>query len=140
MSAVAVDVNSATCKSAGCGGEAAWARGPYAGLCLTCGADAKRRFRQSVRASAARMTPEERSERTRKGNVAKAAAAPRVRGVLKDVERAVAELDLARAAELKAADAYRAARKRVAAAEERVNAVRAVLDQAIAGTGTTTDA
>lgn len=122
MSAVAVDVNSATCKSAGCGGEAAWARGRYAGLCLTCGADAKRRFRQSVRASA------------------EAAAAPRVRGVLKDVERAVAELDLARAAELKAADAYRAARKRVAAAEERVNAVRAVLDQAIAGTGTTTDA
>lgn len=135
MSAVAVNVNSADCKTNGCGGEAAWSKGPYAGLCTACGAIAKTRFRQSVRAAAERMTPEERSARTRKGNEAKAKgpAATRVRGVLKDVEHAVAELDRARAAELKAADTYRDARKRVAAAEAKVNAVRAILDRAIDG-------
>ena len=60
-------------------------------------------------------------------------AATRVRGVLKDVEHAVAELDRARAAELRAADTYREAFGELAAAEAKVNAVRAILDRAIDG-------
>lgn len=144
MSAVAVNVNSADCKTAGCAGEAAWARGPYAGLCTSCAAVAKRRLSASVADAAAKMTPEQRSWRSAKGNQgrrkAESPAASRVRSVLRDVEAAVVELDKARAAELAAAETYRDARQRRTVAEEKVAAVRAALDAAIAGTGETTDA
>jgi len=140
MSAVAVSIDSRDCKTPGCAGEAAWARGPYAHLCTACAATARRRISETSRASAARLTPEQRSERARIVVAAAAAkrsstpSAPRVRNVLRDVEKAVTALDRARADELKAADAYRAARKRVTEAETKVAQVRAVLDQAIDGT------
>ena len=136
MSAVAVSIDSRDCKTPGCAGEAAWARGPYAGLCTACTATQKRRLSAIQRENAARTTPEERSARAHRGHETRRSdhpSAPRVRNVLRDVEKAVTALDRARAAELKAADAYRAARRAVADAEQKVAAVRAVLDQAIAG-------
>lgn len=138
MSAVAVKIESRDCKTAGCGGEAAWSRGPFAYLCTSCAAIQRKRLSQVSRDAQARLTPEQRSANSAAGHAAGHAArysgsAPKVRSVLKDVEQAVVALDKARRDELKAAEAYRAARKAVAAAEQKVNAVRAVLDQAIAG-------
>ena len=130
MSLVAVSVNSETCKQKGCGREAVYAKGPMAGYCSPCWSAIRRGQAQPGQP----LTPKPASTpAAAKPAPPRGGAAGRVRGVLKDVEQAVVELDRARAAELKAADAYRAAKRRVAAAEQRIAQVRSVLDQAIAG-------
>lgn len=129
MSAVTVSVNSETCKQAGCGREAVYAKGPMAGYCSPCWSAIRRGKAQPGQPS----TPPPPKPAPAPTTI-RPGAAGRIRGVLKDVEQAVVELDRARAAELKAADAYRCAKRRVAAAEQKIAAVRAVLDRAIAGT------
>ena len=130
MAAVAVSVDSRDCKTAGCGGEAAHARGPYAGLCLACTATQRRRLSAIQRAGAAKLTPEQRSERARAGGMTKAAgpAAGGLRTVTKQLEQAAVALDRARAAEAKAMQAARDARAARVAAEERIAELRRDLD------------
>ena len=132
--ATVVKIETRDCKTPGCAGEADARMGPYAGLCTSCVAIQKRRLSAVHTEAAKSITPERRAERARAGAVARhAPAAGTVRDAMRTLERAIAERDKVRAVELKAADTYRDARKRAAAAEQKVTEARAALDRAIDG-------
>ena len=132
--ATVVKIETRDCKTPGCAGEADARMGPYAGLCTSCTSIARKRLAAIQREASAKMTPEQRSERARAANQARhAPAASGVRDAMRTLERAIAERDKVRAVELKAADTYRDARKRAAAAEQKVTEARAALDRAIDG-------
>lgn len=128
MTAVAVNVDSRDCRSPGCPREAHYAKGPMAGYCTACWSTIRRgqNRTQPVAAPAPVAT-------TSPTSTPPADDTRPLRSILKDVDAALVDLDKARAAELRAADTYRAARRRVDEAKQKVNQIRAILDRAIDG-------
>lgn len=134
MAAVAVSVDSRDCKTAGCGGEAMHARGPYAGLCLACTATQRRRLSLIQREAASKMTPEQRSARASAGGAVKVAGTGKtttLRDVTRRLEQAAAHLEKARVAEQGAMAAARKARDARVAAEALILELRRELDVAL---------
>lgn len=133
-----VRVDSRDCSQPGCPEEAAWSRGPLAGLCLRCAEGKRRALSARAKETAAAVDPEVRRERARTAAAARGAAADArsstaIRQAIRELEAALRGLELAERRELAAIERARMARAQRVAALRVVEARREDLNRAVLG-------
>lgn len=125
-----VRVDSRDCSQPGCPEEAAWSRGPLAGLCLRCAEGKRRALSARAKETAAAVDPEVRRERAA---AADARSSTAIRQAIRELEAALRGLELAERRELAAIERARMARAQRVAALRVVEARREDLNRAVLG-------